>query len=142
MHQFLWLRNAQKYTAYKYLPLIMLDYVSRINNKYYIQTFLEECKYKIKNYKMKCNMNYDFHTSSSDESDNEHDSESDNEFDNGESEKPSKKSDIESEKSSKKMKLIVKLINLLMNLKTKLYFNNNKSLILYVNHALLGISLC
>ena len=67
-------------TEYKCLPLIMLDSVSRMNNKYYPQTFLEECKHKIKNYKMECNINDDFYTSSSDESDNEPNSESDNEI--------------------------------------------------------------
>ena len=49
----------------------MLDYVSRINNKYYLQTFLEEPKYKTKNYKIECNIKYDFDTSLSDESDSE-----------------------------------------------------------------------
>ena len=33
---------------YKYLSLIMLDSVIRVNKKYYPQTLLEECKYEIK----------------------------------------------------------------------------------------------
>ena len=43
-------KECQKNTAYKCFSLIMLDYVSRINNKYYLLTFLEDCKYKIRNY--------------------------------------------------------------------------------------------
>ena len=57
----------------------MLDSVIRVNEKYYLQKFLEECKYKIKNNKMKNVINDDLDLSSSDnESDNESDSESDN----------------------------------------------------------------
>ena len=80
----------------------MLDYVSKINNKYYLQTFLEDCKYKMKTYKMKWKINYDFETNPSNESDNDLESESDNESDNNEPEKPFKKFDTESEKSAKK----------------------------------------
>ena len=41
------------------------------------------------------------------------------------------------------MRLIINLvISLLMNLKFKLHFNNNKSLIVYVNRELLGFYLC
>ena len=83
---------------YKCLSLIMLKSVSRVNKKYYPQTFLEECKYGVKNNRNKY-IDYDFDTSSSDESDSEPDSESDNESDN-ESEKPSKKSDTESDRQS------------------------------------------
>ena len=61
----------------KCLSLIMLDSVIRA--KYYSQTFLEECKYKIKKKKMENLINDDLNPSSPDESD----SESDNEFDNG-----------------------------------------------------------
>ena len=39
-------------TAYKYLSLIMLDSVIRVNKKYCPQTLLEECKYEIKKSKM------------------------------------------------------------------------------------------
>ena len=35
--------------SYKYLSLIMLDSVIRVNKKYYPQTLLEECKYVIRN---------------------------------------------------------------------------------------------
>ena len=34
--------------SYKYLSLIMLDSVIRVNKMYYPQTLLEECKYVIK----------------------------------------------------------------------------------------------
>ena len=85
------------YKLYKCLSLLMLDFVIGRNRKYYPQTLLEECKYDIKNNKAEKLINYDFDTSSSDESDSESDNESDNE-----SEKPSKKSHIKSEKSSKK----------------------------------------
>ena len=38
--------------SYKCLSLIMSDYVIRVNQKYYPQTFLEECKYVIRKNKM------------------------------------------------------------------------------------------
>ena len=38
--------------SYKCLSLIMLDSVIRVSKKYYPQTLLEECKYKIKKNKM------------------------------------------------------------------------------------------
>ena len=78
-------KGMQKNTGYMCLPLTILDYVSKINKKYYPLTFLKECKCKIKNNKMECNINFDFDTSSSDECDNEPGSESDNESDNNES---------------------------------------------------------
>ena len=80
----------------------MEDSVIRINYKYYSQTPLEECKYKIENYKIKGHIDYEFDSDSSDDSNNDPDSESDNEsdkeFDNNESDNnqpvnPSKKSD-------------------------------------------------
>ena len=63
----------------------MLEYVHRMNNKYNPQTFLEECKYEIKNNKMKNFINDDFDLSSSDESDNESDHEESNGSDDEES---------------------------------------------------------
>ena len=103
MHEFFMVKECEKNTAQKtFFSLIMVDSDIRINNKYYPQTLLEECKYKLKNYKMECNINYDFDTSSSDESDDEPDSVSDNNDSDNESKKLSKKSDIESKKSSKK----------------------------------------
>ena len=39
--------------AYKYLSLISLDSVIKTNKKYYPQIFLEECKYKLTNKKVK-----------------------------------------------------------------------------------------
>ena len=83
---------SKKNTPHKCLSLIMVDSVLRINNKYYPQTLLEECKYKIKNCKMKSHIDYGFDSDSSDDSENEPDSGSDNE-----SEKSSKKPDNESD---------------------------------------------
>ena len=60
------------------LSLIMLDFVIRINKKYYPQTLLEECKYVIRKNKIENLINDDLLLSSSDESDNDSDNESDN----------------------------------------------------------------
>ena len=60
----------------------MLDSVIRVNKKYYLQTFLEECKYEIKKKQMENLVNDDFDWSSSVESDNESDSEPDNDESN------------------------------------------------------------
>ena len=76
---FLGKKIPKEKTACKYLSLIMLDSVVRINKKYYLQTLFEECKYKIKKSEMENLINDDLETSSSD---NETDSESDNEKDN------------------------------------------------------------
>ena len=59
----------------------MLDSAIRMNNKYYTQTLLEECKYLIIKYEMKNLINDDLYLSSCDESDSESDNESDNESD-------------------------------------------------------------
>ena len=98
----------------------MVDSVNIINNKYYPQTLSENYKYKIKNDRIKGNINYDFGTSSYDESDSETDSESDNESNNESDNNRSdnNKSDNEYEKSSKN---VIK-INLLMSLKSKTLF--------------------
>ena len=53
----------------------MLDFVIRVNKKYYPQTLLEECRYDIKKNKTENLINDNFHSSSSDESDNKSDSE-------------------------------------------------------------------
>ena len=45
-------KNTKRKTACKYLSLIMLDSVIRVNKKYHPQTLLEECKYEIKKTKM------------------------------------------------------------------------------------------
>ena len=73
--------------SYRWLSLIMLDSVLKINKKYYPQTLLEECKYEIKKTKMENLLNDDLEKSSSDESDDESndESESDNEINNDES---------------------------------------------------------
>ena len=63
----------------------MLDSFIKVSKKYYPQTLLEECKYKIKNYKMENLINDDLDPSSSDKSDNESDNKSDSESDNDES---------------------------------------------------------
>ena len=69
--------------SYKCLSLIMLDSVVKVTKKYYLQTFLEECKYEIKNTKMESFINYELERSSSnDESDSDSHNESDNETDN------------------------------------------------------------
>ena len=52
----------------KCLSLIMLDFVTRVNKKYYPQTLLEECKYVIRKNKMENLINDDL-----DESDIESD---------------------------------------------------------------------
>ena len=60
-------KNVPKENAwYKCLSLIMLDYVIRVNKKYYPQTLLEKCKYEIKNNKMENLINDDLDPSSSD----------------------------------------------------------------------------
>ena len=62
----------------------MLDFVIRVNKKYYLETLLEECKYVIRKNKMENLINNGLNLSScsSDESDNDNDNESDNESDN------------------------------------------------------------
>ena len=59
--------------SFKCLSLIMLDSAIRVNEKYYPQTLLEECKYVIRKNKMENLINNDLSLSSSDESDNEDD---------------------------------------------------------------------
>ena len=76
---FLGKKIPKEKTTCKYLSLIMLDSVVRINKKYYPQTLFEEYKYKIKKSEMENLINDDLETNSSD---NETDSESDNEKDN------------------------------------------------------------
>ena len=60
----------------------MLDSVIRVNKKYYPQTLLEECKYKITKNKVENLINDDLDSSSSH---NQSNNESDNESDNDES---------------------------------------------------------
>ena len=71
----------------------MLDSVIRANKKYHPQTLLEECKYEIKNNKMKNLINDDFDSSSSYESENESDNESENESDSEPDTEPDNESD-------------------------------------------------
>ena len=59
----------EKYKPYKCISLISLDSIIRINKKYYPQTLLQECVYKLINKKVENiinNINFD----SSSESDN------------------------------------------------------------------------
>ena len=63
----------------------MLDFVVRVNKTYYPQTFLEECKHKIKRNKMENLINDDLYPSLLDETDNEFDNGFDHESDNDES---------------------------------------------------------
>ena len=74
-------------TICKYLSLIMLNSIIRVNKKYYPQTLLEECKYRIKRTKMGNLINDDLEPSSSDNEtysdfDNDTNNESDNEANN------------------------------------------------------------
>ena len=88
----------------KCLSLIMLNSVIKVN-RYYPQTLLEECKYKIRKNKMENNINDGFDSSSSDESDNDPDSESNGESGSEpdcESKKPFEKFDSESKNPVKK----------------------------------------
>ena len=69
--------------SFKYLSLIMLDFVIRVTKKYYPQTHLVECKNEIKNNKMENLINEDLDQSSPDNkiysgSDNQVDDENDN----------------------------------------------------------------
>ena len=56
----------------------MLDSAIRVNKKYYPETLLEECKYKITKTKMENLINDDLEPSSFDKSDSEFDNGSDN----------------------------------------------------------------
>ena len=67
---------SKENASYKFLSLIMLDFVIRVNQKFYPQTLLEECKYEIKKNKMENLINDDLDSSSSDD---ETDSDSNNE---------------------------------------------------------------
>ena len=58
----------------------MLDSVVRAKKKYYLETLLEECKYKIKKTKIEKLINDELEPDLSDESNSENDS--DNEFGN------------------------------------------------------------
>ena len=74
-------KQYQNNASYKWLSLIMLDSVIRANKRYYPQTILEECKYKMKMNKMDKLVNDDLDPSSSDESNNESDNWCDKEND-------------------------------------------------------------
>ena len=64
----------------------MLDSVIRANEKHYLETLLEECKFEIKKTKMENLMNDDLDASLSDnETDSDSDIGTDNEPDNDES---------------------------------------------------------
>ena len=59
---------------YDYFSLIILDSVIRVNKKYYPQTFLEQCKYKIKRNKRDNFINDELEPDTDSESDNESES--------------------------------------------------------------------
>ena len=63
----------------------MLDSVMTANKRYYPQTLLENCKYKITRDKVENLVNVDLDSISSDESDSDLNNVSDNESDNDES---------------------------------------------------------
>ena len=63
----------------------MLDSVMTANKRYYPQTLLENCKYKITRDKVENLVNVDLDSVSSDESDSDLNNVSDNESDNDES---------------------------------------------------------
>ena len=68
-------------SSYKSLSLIMLDSAVKVGKKYYLQLFLEECKYVKRNNKMFNYINDDMEITSSDEDDyfySESDSDSNN----------------------------------------------------------------
>ena len=78
-------KKCQK-VPYKSLSIIMLDSVIKAKKKYYPQTLLEECKYKLKKIKMENFIDDHLEKSLSDESDNENDSdETKFDYDNDES---------------------------------------------------------
>ena len=60
----------------------MLDFVIRVNKRYYPQTLLEEFKYKIKKHKMENLVNDNLNPSSSNKFDNESEKGFDNEYEN------------------------------------------------------------
>ena len=84
----------------------MLDCAVIANKKYYLQTFLEECKYEIKKNKMENFINDDFVSSSSDESGNGSDNESDNESDSEYDIESDNECDNESDNESKNLRVI------------------------------------
>ena len=64
--------NCQKKNPYKCISLISLDSIIKINGKYYPQTLLQECVYKLINKKVE-NIITNINLDSSSESDNESD---------------------------------------------------------------------
>ena len=62
---------SKENALYDCLSLIILDSVIRVNIKYYPQTLLEECKYKIKKNKRDNFINDDLEPDTDSESDNE-----------------------------------------------------------------------
>ena len=62
----------------KFLSIIMIDSVIRVNKKYYPQTLLEECKYIQEKIKIENYINEDLEASESDSDNNETESDIDN----------------------------------------------------------------
>ena len=63
--------------SYKCLSLIMLDSVVKVGKKYYLQVFLEECKYIKRKNKMFNYINHDLEMPSSDDDDDDDDNDDD-----------------------------------------------------------------
>ena len=98
----------------------MTDSAVKAEKKYYPQMLLQECNYKPKKIKMENHINDDLGKGSSEESDN----------------------DSNDKQNLMMAKIMMNLTNnLLKAKKPKNRFNNNKSLIVYVNNALLGFYL-
>ena len=62
----------------KFLSIIMIDSVIRVNKKYYPKTLLEECKYIQEKIKIENDINEDLEDSESDSDNNETESDIDN----------------------------------------------------------------
>ena len=105
-------KKIKKKASCKCLSIIMLDFAIKAKKKYYLQILLEECKYEPEKIKMENLIDGDSEKDSSDKSDSESDT----------------------------VKIMMNVTNNF--LKAKKYFNNNKNLIVCVNHALLDFYLC
>ena len=69
-------KSPEKNKSYKCVSLIPLDSIIKINGKYYPQTLLQECVYKLINRKVEniiTDINFDSSSKFNNESDNESD---------------------------------------------------------------------
>ena len=67
---------------YACIACITIDSVMEMENKYFPQVYLEECKYKIKKIQMSRFINAELDSVSDDDSDNDSDNDSENDSDN------------------------------------------------------------